>query len=275
MNARCLQSDILDAITIATDMIRRIGEATLSKASVSSRILVITDTCSPLRGTTFKPAASAAAGSGSRKGAEGGGGGELEAVLEPDCEDNAAGVASMLASAGTNVMLITYEDVIEAAASASASASGGAGAASRGGGSSKSSSSASSASSYTGMLPLAERRASYAALRAFLDTHLLQPTGGVAHSVTDAVHAFSLLRTRTVNQVTKFRGDLDIGGEVKIPVWTYGHTVEAKPDSLKRIPMSLAATVSERQDRGEVVNIKGEWRPRGRSVDRSVRSAPA
>lgn len=68
-----------------------------------------------------------------------------------------------------------------------------------------------------------------------LVARILDATEGVDIPVRDAIHLLGKLRAKTVSQVTKFRGDFDIGGVVKIPVFTYGYTAEAKLPTLKKL----------------------------------------
>lgn len=70
-------------------------------------------------------------------------------------------------------------------------------------------------------------------------------TGGHILSVNTAIEVLSAFRSRHVNSVTKFRGDLNIGGIAKIPVWAYSRTAEAKLPTLKK-----SSTIG--QDTGEV-----------------------
>ena len=62
--------------------------------------------------------------------------------------------------------------------------------------------------------------------------------GGVA-SCADTMTVLAQLRSRSIGQVTKFRGDLAIGSTVKIPVWAYSHTAEQKAPSLGRATKDL------------------------------------
>ena len=61
-------------------------------------------------------------------------------------------------------------------------------------------------------------------------------------SVSDALQLFSEAQIRAVRTVSKFRGTLDIGNSVHIPVWTYAHTAEAKLPSLKKISQSAVSS---------------------------------
>jgi hypothetical protein len=64
---------------------------------------------------------------------------------------------------------------------------------------------------------------------------LARVSGGCTTSLDSAIAVIGSLRARAVAQRTKYRVDLDIGrGAVRIPVFGYSYTAEAKVESLKK-----------------------------------------
>lgn len=66
---------------------------------------------------------------------------------------------------------------------------------------------------------------------------LVEVAGGQVLPVSRAVEMMSALRSRSVNVVTKMRGELNIGDIVRIPVWSYPMASETKLASLKKRTM--------------------------------------
>ena len=63
------------------------------------------------------------------------------------------------------------------------------------------------------------QRANEALLKSFATS-----VDGVVFNATNAISMLSAFRSRAVNQVTKFRGVMDLGGVCNINVWAYGKT---------------------------------------------------
>lgn len=63
--------------------------------------------------------------------------------------------------------------------------------------------------------------------------------GGYFIPVATALDLMSALRSASVKQVTKFRGELDIAGVVGIPLHAFSYTYAAKTPSNKRMPSRL------------------------------------
>ena len=67
-------------------------------------------------------------------------------------------------------------------------------------------------------------------------------------AATRAQETLAGAQSRAVGQVSKFRGALEIGVSVRIPVWAYACTAEAKMPSLKKTTIAMAAQVANAED---------------------------
>jgi hypothetical protein len=74
---------------------------------------------------------------------------------------------------------------------------------------------------------------------------LAEVTGGRVDTLASAQAVMGALRSRTVLQRSKYRVDLDIGsGGVRIPIYGYSFTSEAKAESLKKTTVRAATRAS-------------------------------
>lgn len=68
-----------------------------------------------------------------------------------------------------------------------------------------------------------------------LQSIISEGVSGQVVSVHKALEIMGQLRTRSVSSTSKMRGELDIAGVIRIPVWTFGKTVEQKMPSMKKM----------------------------------------
>jgi hypothetical protein len=64
---------------------------------------------------------------------------------------------------------------------------------------------------------------------------------------TTTISAMAGAHSRSVHQVTKFRGSLDIGASIHIPCWSYSHTQEQRMPTFKKTSVAAACRVIEMQ----------------------------
>lgn len=84
---------------------------------------------------------------------------------------------------------------------------------------------------------------------------------GACLSASNALELLSFFHTKSVNQVTKFRGDLEIGLELRIPVYTYAKTMQQHLPSLAKL--SAIAQEADAPESAEVRMDRTYWNKSG------------
>lgn len=84
---------------------------------------------------------------------------------------------------------------------------------------------------------------------------------GACLSASNALELLSYFHAKSVNQVTKFRGDLEIGTGLRIPVYTYAKTMQQHLPSLMKL--SAIAQEADNPETGAVRMDRTYWNKSG------------
>lgn len=98
-------------------------------------------------------------------------------------------------------------------------------------------------------------------------TSIANKVGGAIFDVRSALDMLSVFRTRTVNQVTKMRGDFQMG-DVSFGVYTYGKVAMVNVPSLKKY--SIMSEESVEPDTMEVKMERTYFNKQGDQVCAAV-----